>query len=235
MTTRMTTWHLHPLNARHGLTPVLSEIRATARQAVALASAHAAIPDFDLVIRARLDGAAPEWGIDSRATSPGVIEMTLSPQRFDEAATIRALVRHMYQLIRMDGPGQSRGLGDALVGEGLAAHFIAQVLGGRPDAWDATAPSSGLARRAMNEWSRLGWDRGEWFLGRGKLRKWSGYGLGHRLIAEHLAQNPGDDTVALVTAPADAFRAAIRALAKSDGEPVEDEVADQAGEAAQNS
>lgn len=46
----MTIWHLHLLNARHQLTRILPEIRATARQAVALVSAHAARPRFELVI-----------------------------------------------------------------------------------------------------------------------------------------------------------------------------------------
>ena len=220
----MTIWHLHNLNARHALTPVLPEIRAAARQAVALAGALADIPDFDLVVRARPDGGAPEWGIDSGCAAPGVIEMAISPARFDDAAMVRALVRHMYQLIRQDGAAaRGRGLGEALVGEGLAAHFTQQALGGRPDPWDAAVPSSGLARRAMHEWSRLGWDRDEWFLGRGKMRKWSGYGLGQRLVAEHLAQNPGEDAVTLARLPADAFRAAIRALAKADGDAPEDD------------
>ncbi|WP_299910873.1 hypothetical protein [uncultured Paracoccus sp.] len=47
----MTIWHLHLLNARHQLTRILPEIRATARQAVALVSAHAGLPRFDLVVR----------------------------------------------------------------------------------------------------------------------------------------------------------------------------------------
>lgn len=122
----------------------------------------------------------------------------------------------MHRLIRLDGPGAGKSLGDALVGEGLAGHFVLQVLGGRPDPWDAVRPSPGLTRRAMNEWSRLGFDHGEWFMGRGKLRKGSGHGLGHRLIAEYLSQRPDQDAVTLAHARADGFRETMRQLAKAD-------------------
>lgn len=54
----MTLWTLHLLNTRHALTPVLSEIRQAGRDAVARASDHADLPDFDLVVRAQTDRSA---------------------------------------------------------------------------------------------------------------------------------------------------------------------------------
>lgn len=216
----MTIWHIHLLNARHQLTRILPDLRATARQAVALVSAHADLPRFDLVIRSGTD-IIPEWGMGGHAPAPGIIEVTLNPDRFDPAPLTRTLVHEMHHLIRWDGPGYGKSLGDALVSEGLAGHFVLQVLGGKPDPWDATTPSSGVARRAMNEWSRLQYDHAEWFFGKGKIRKWSGYGLGHRLVAEHLSHNPDADAVTLAHTRADSFREAMRRLAKADGEPEE--------------
>lgn len=219
----MTVWSLHFLNARHQLTPIMSEARAAAHEAVALGSAHVDLPRFDLVLRAGSE-VVPEWGIGGEAPAPGVIEITVNTARlFDPALLIRSIVHQMHHLIRWAGPGYGKSLGEGLVSEGLAGHFVLQVLGGKPDPWDATAPSAGAARRAMSEWSRLGYDHGEWFLGKGKIRKWSGHGLGHRLIAEHLAQNPEEDAITLASRRADAFREAMRRLAKADGEPADEE------------
>ncbi|WP_157994783.1 DUF2268 domain-containing putative Zn-dependent protease [Paracoccus tegillarcae] len=213
----MTIWHLHLLNSRHQLTAILPDIRAAARQAVALAGAQADVPDFDLVLRGQPGGGIADWGVGGHAQAPALIEITLNPARFDPDLLIRTLVHEMHHLIRWDGPGYGKSLGEALVSEGLAGHFVLQVLGGKPDPRDATTPSAGTARRAMSEWSRLSYDHAEWFFGRGKIRKWSGYGLGHRLIAEHLEQHPGGDAVSLAMTRADAFREAMRRLAKVDG------------------
>ena len=171
-------------------------------------------------------GGIPDWGVGGYAPAPGLIEVTLNPDRFDAALLLRTLVHEMHHLIRWDGPGYGRSLGEALVSEGLAGHFVLQVLGGKPDPWDAVTPAAGVARQAMNEWARLNHDHARWFLGKGDLRKWTGYGLGHRLIAEHLAQAQGDDAVTLSTTRADAFRPAMRRLVGTDGQSPEDEIAE---------
>lgn len=218
----MTIWNIHFLNSRHALTRDMSEIRVATRQAIAEVETHTDLPRFDLVIRGQAGGGIPDWGVGGHAPAPGLIEITLNPDRFDPDLLIRTLVHEMHHLIRWDGPGYGKSLGEALVSEGLAGHFVLQVLRGKPDPWDSITPSAGLARRAMAEWSRLHYDHAEWFFGKGKVRKWTGYGLGHRLVAEHLAQNDGADAVSLALTRADVFREAMRRLSKTDGEP-EDE------------
>jgi uncharacterized protein YjaZ len=212
----MTVWNIHFLNARDDLTGVLPEIRAAARDAVAQVADHAELPRFDLVLRAQVEGVIPDWGLRGAAPAPGVIEIVLTPARFDPDLMVRTLVREFHHLIRRDGPNPGRSLGDALVGAGLAGHFVLQVLGGKPDPWDATAPASGLARRAIKEWSRLDFSHDDWFLGKGDIRKWSGYGLGHKLVAEFMTRNPGENAVTLAHRKADDFRAIVRQMV--DGE-----------------
>lgn len=229
----MTTWILHPLNARHGLTPVMAEIRAAAREAVALAGTHADLPDFDLVVRAEPGGGVPKWGVGGRSLAAGLIEIMLDPARFDPQLLIRTLVHEFHHLIRWEGPGYGRSLGEALVSEGMAGHFVLQVLGGKPDPWDATVPASGVARMAMNEWARRDYDHARWFFGKGDLKNGTGYGLGHRIVAEHMAQNPGHDAVSLAWVPADAFRASLRQIVGADKEAAGDETGDDAAMSAQ--
>ncbi|WP_090522112.1 DUF2268 domain-containing putative Zn-dependent protease [Paracoccus isoporae] len=218
--------NLHFLNARLDLTLIMSDIRAAVREAVDIAAEHADLPDFDVVIRSG-ERVITGWGVAGYAPAPGEVQITIDPPRFDAAALQRTLIHEIHHVIRWDGPGYGSSLGEALVTEGLAGHFVRQVLGGKPDPWDAVTPAPGLTRRAMNEWSQLGYDHAAWFLGGSKtIRRWTGYGLGHRLLAAFLERNPDEDAVTLATMPADHFRATMRMLAKSDGETVRAEAED---------
>lgn len=219
----MSMWHLHLLNARSGLTRIMSDIRAAARQAVAQVQLHADLPDFDLVVKPVPGGGIPKWGVSGHAPAPGLIEITQDPDRFAPDLFIRTLVHEAHHLIRWEGPGYGRSLGEGLVSEGLAGHFTVQVLGGPPDPWDATIPASGVARMAMNEWARRDYDHARWFFGKGDLKNGTGYGLGHRLVAAHLEMNPGQDAVTLAAERADSFRAALRRLVNADGQVTEEE------------
>lgn len=209
-------WNLHHLNARLSLTPILPEIRAAAREAVARASDVAALPDFDLIVRGQAGAGIAEWGVGGCAPMAGVIEVTIDPARFVSDRFIRTLVHELHHVIRWDGPGYGHSLGEALVSEGLAGHFVLQVLGGPPDPWDATVPSASVTRQAMNEWSRRDHDHAAWFFGKGVMRRWAGYGLGHRLVAGHLERHSGATPVTLAEAPADRFREDMRRLVQAE-------------------
>lgn len=209
----MTVWQLHMLNARGTLTPIMAEIRAHAREVVELVSQRLDLPRFDLVVR-RGDAVIPEWGIAGQAPALGVIELVLDPDRVEAPHFRRMLVRQMVHLLRWEIAPPDRSLGEALVTAGLAGHLVTELLGG-VDPWDQVRPGTGMLKQAAALWARRDQDPGEWFQGRGRMRKWSGYGLGYRIVAEHLAE--GGDAAALVHAPADAFRAALRRLMAMEG------------------
>jgi uncharacterized protein YjaZ len=213
----MTFWTVHLLNARHDLTRILSEVRQASREAVARASDHAELPDFDLVVRAHQDR-SPEGTVQGHCPAPGIVEIVVTPDRFDPVQFSRALIRQIAHLIRQEGPGYGRSLGEVLVSEGLAGHFVLQVMGGQPDGLDTVRPAQGAMRQAMNEWARRDYDHGRWFGGKGDLRKGTGHGLGHRLIAEHLAERTGDSAATLAMAPADPFRQILRRIAAAEGQ-----------------
>ncbi|CAM3452341.1 DUF2268 domain-containing protein [Paracoccus nototheniae] len=232
----MTIWHIHFLNARNDLTGVMAEIRAIARQTVGMVEARhdlarLDLPRFDLLVRA-VPGIDPDCGIQGQTPAPGVIELHLDPARVTADALCRTLLRQMHHLIRQDGPGRSMGgsLGEALVAEGLAGHFVQQMLGGAPDLRDQTRPGAGSLRQAANLWARRDASFDEWFLGRGKIRKGTGYGIGYRLVSEHLDQNVEEDALTLAQTPADSFRPAMRRLLAIEGiELPEDETETETG------
>ncbi len=211
----MALWNLHLLNSRQALTGIMAEIRATSREAVTRAGDHADLPDFDLVVQAV--SAANLADPPSQIPVPGLIWVPLNPGRFDRDRYLRRLLHEIALLIRSDGPGYGRSLGEALVSEGLAGHFVRQVLSRPPETWETGAPSASVLRRAMNEWARLDYDHEAWFRGRGDLRKGTGYGLGNRLVAEHLARHENETPASLLLEQADAFRSSLRLLAAADG------------------
>lgn len=215
----LTIWNIHLLNARQKLTRIMPELRTTIREAVALASERASLPDFDVVIRPEPGGGIPAWGVGGYAPTPGLIEITLDPARFEPPFLTRTLIHEMHHLIRWDGPGYGRSLGEALISEGLAGHFVLQVLGGKPDPWDSTPVAEGVAKQAMNEWARLDYDHARWFSGAGDLRKWTGYGLGHRLVGNFLTENPDQDAVTLAGVKAEEFRSVLRQMTRTKDEP----------------
>lgn len=225
----MTVCNIHLLNARHNLTRIMPELRATLRSAVALASEHIVVPDFDVVVRAETGGGLPTWGVKGRSSGPGLIEITLDPDRFAEPFLSRTMVREIHHLVRWDGPGYGRSLGEALISEGLAGHFVLHLLDGKPDPWDVVTPAEGAAKQAMNEWARLDYDHNRWFFGAGDLRKWTGYGLGYRLVGEYLAENQNRDPASLTYLKADEFRPILRRLVKSKDDAAEPEQISDAG------
>lgn len=226
----MSFWQIHPLNARHGLTAILSDLRAATREAVAMASAHTPLPAFDLVIHGQQAGGIAELAITARTPAPGLIEITLDPAHWDAAAFTRSLTRQFHHLLRQDATGRPRGLGEALVAEGLAGHFVTEVLGGPPDPWDAVTPSAAALRRAISDWARPGYDHEAWFMGRGDLRRWTGFGLGHRLVSAYLDRHPDASAVTLIPIRADEFRPILRSLIQSSGEDTGDDAAEDAAD-----
>lgn len=221
----MTLWTLHILNCRHDLTGVLAEIRQASRDAVSRVLDRTPLPDFDLVVRSGRDRSA-EGAILGRCPAPGVIEMVVTPERFASAAFARVLVRQAAHLVRSEGAGRDASLGEALVRAGLAGHLCADVLGGGPDACDTVRFTPAVARQAMTEWARPGHDHACWFEGKGDLRRNTGIGLGYRVVENHLAQQPGDSAAAILAAPLEPFRQALRRLAA--GAPDEADAASEA-------
>ena len=217
----MTIWHIHMLNARNALTPIMAEARAAARRAVALAETHFDLPRFDLVLRAA-DRPIADGGLLARPPERGVIDITLSPDRVTAPVLNRALMRELHHVARHEGAGYGRSLGEVLVSEGLAAHFAARVLALPPDPREAARPAGGSLKQVSNLWSRHDFGFEEWFLGRGRIRKGTGYAIGHRLVGQWLGDEGPADPAAMLALRADALRPALRRLMAAEGVEEED-------------
>jgi uncharacterized protein YjaZ len=153
-----------------------------------------------------------EDGIDGYS-QPGTIFLTVDPgnpkfRESQEVTLARAFLHELHHVVRWDGPGYGLCLGEALVSEGLAGHFVQEVLGGKPEPWEALPDAlvDPHRRSADDEWDNALYDHGAWFFGTGALPRWLGYSLGFGIVARYLRTHPGLTAASVAHAPAGAFR-----------------------------
>ena len=212
------TWTLHWLQAAGTLAPWRARIRTEIEAAFAACARLVRPPRVDIVIHQ-----IPHWPIPERGfggSSPSATTLFLA---FDTAnplmearlvGGLRRIVLHeAHHCLRHAGPGYGATLGEVLVSEGLADHFVLQALGGGPEPWCVAIDEAGLrgvqAMAAPVLW-QPGYDHRAWFFGRRDgIPAWAGYSLGFRLVGDYLARGPEGGPAAMVRTPADHLLRAV--------------------------
>lgn len=209
----MTAPMLHILNARGQLGAHLGWLEPAVREVVARARGVCAIGPLDIVLQTGR-WVIPEKGHVGTSPRPGLIYLTVDPDNpafpANENASFERMVAHeLHHAARWDGPGYGRSLGEALVSEGLAGHFVLELFGGPPEPWetalDAEAQRAHCAEIAAL-WDGTDHDHGAWFFGRGSKPRWLGYAFGFGLVGRYLAEHPRSRPSTLARADAAAFR-----------------------------
>lgn len=207
----MSDLRLHFLDAREQICEHKSWI------ANALKSVHSTVDhihktgSLDVVIRADCR-VIPEKGHVGHAVGPGVIFITVDPenaalQANEQESFERMFAHELHHAIRWDGPGYGNTLGEALISEGLAGHFVLEVFGGEPELWeqlalDVLAPHRAEAR---HDWHVPRYDHAAWFFGTGDKPRWLGYSLGFDIVGHYLKMNPEETASSLAHAKAGDF------------------------------
>ena len=213
----MTEWRLHWLEAEGDLGPwrrqITDEIDAT----------HAAVsrlvtpPRLDVLVQ-RLPGMViTEIGLVGHAYRHSLFAPQCDPDNETFASSIsdgtlrRQVAHEVHHCLRMGGPGYGRKLGEALVSEGLAGHFVKQLFDNPPEPWECALNPERLhahfpVRSALNA---TDYDHAAWFFGAGGHRpRWTGYTLGYALVEKWIEVTSGVDADAMVNVQADVVIAA---------------------------
>jgi len=213
----LTEWQLHWLEAEGDLHPwrrqIIDEIDAT-RAAV---SRLLPPPRLDVLIQ-RLPGMViREIGMVGHAYRRSLFALTCDPDNENFArclsdGTLRRQVAHeVHHCLRMGGPGYGRKLGEALVSEGLAGHFVRQLFSNPPEPWECALNRESLhahfpERTALDA---TDYDHAAWFFGSsGNRPRWTGYTLGYTLVEKWLEVTSGVGADAIVNVPANVVLAA---------------------------
>ncbi len=221
------TWTLHWLQAAGSLAPWRARIRAEIDAAFTACARVVVPPRVDIVIHQIPHWPVPELGFGGTAPSRSTMFLGFDTSHAAMEAQLvgglrRVVLHEAHHCLRQAGPGYGTTLAEAMVSEGLADHFVLEILGGAPDRWDVALDNAAL-RAAAARVTPVLWDAdielNRWFRGdEREILPWSGYSLGFRLIERYLAQHPEQRASRLVTIPAAAVvDAAWPTLAGSDG------------------
>jgi Predicted Zn-dependent protease (DUF2268) len=217
----MGTWSIHLLNARGKLDAHAGHVtKALARAEADIR--HVRHPAMvDIIVRAAERPQPPEFAVSGWSLSRGKIELELDIHNTNLGAVLEPVLRktvfhEFHHVLRWDGPGYGETLGEALVSEGLAQHFIHQLEAYGPEPWEIAVPRSSLAQYAPKadvSYDDSGYSHSKWFFGTGDLPNWLGYSLGHRLVGDYLRANPEASPLSLAFEPAPSFRPYLAGIA----------------------
>lgn len=203
----MSDWRLHWLEAAGPLSPWREVLTAEVLTGCKAADRRATLPAVDILVQNVPRSGIPELGMGANAYRPSCFSLSLDPQnpRFAdslaEGAVQRLVVHELHHCLRMAAIGWNHTLGDALVSEGLAGHFVHECLETPPELWETALGAEALAAwtgRAQGEAEVLHYDHAAWFYGGASPYRrddaapprWAGYAIGFDLVGRYLRLHP---------------------------------------------
>lgn len=203
----MRDWRLHWLEAAGPLARWRDVLTAEIHAGCEAAGRRATLPAMDIIVQNVPRSGIPELGIGAHAHRPNCFSLTLDPQnpRFAdslaEGAVQRLVVHELHHCLRFGAIGWNHTLGDALVSEGLAGHFVHECLETPPELWETALDAAALAEwseRARGEAGALRYDHAGWFYGStapyrrddAAPPRWAGYAIGFELVGRYLQRHP---------------------------------------------
>ncbi|MEL6572188.1 MAG: DUF2268 domain-containing putative Zn-dependent protease [Pseudomonadota bacterium] len=207
-------YHLHIMLATGRLLPLSDAINTSVTRVAAAIDQVTALPAIDVIVADNPTHTIPDEGIGGFCGSADLISLALDPEHAhldfsDRGAFDRTIAHETHHALRWAGVGYGKTLGGALVSEGLAGHFVHQVLGTRPEAWESAVPAAELPKleaEAIKAWDDPNYDHAAWFFGTSDLAHWGGYSLGFSIVGRYLAAHPDQTPASLSGASADIFR-----------------------------
>ena len=213
-------WAIHWLSARHDVTPYAAAVEAAVADVRQRAASIVTLPPLDLVVAAVPGRAIPEIGHVGHSFYPGAIFLTLDPENPALADNLgeplaRMIAHELHHALRWDAIGYGTTLGEALVSEGLAGHFVAQLFASRPELWECALDEATLATMATEAQGALEaprYNHNAWFFGAGRYPRWAGYALGYAVVGAWLAAEPGRTAAGAIDVPATEITPGLAAL-----------------------
>lgn len=191
----MPEWSLHWLEAEGSLEPWRDVIDAEIAATYELVAGFVKPPRLDILVQ-RLSGwVIPEIGMVGHAYRPSLFALTLDPDNANFArcvgdGTLRRQVAHeVHHCLRLAAIGWGRSLGDALINEGLAGHFVRHLFASPPEPWERVVDTDVASSffPGAGELASTTYDHDAWFFGTGgPLPRWIGYTLGYTIVGRWL-------------------------------------------------
>ena len=215
-------WTIHWLEAAGTLqrwkSRTAAEIEATQR----IVSTLVAPPRLDILVERGAGAVIAEIGMVGQSYRATLFSLTVDPDNPNFASsladgTLRRQVAHeVHHCLRYAGPGYGASLGQALVSEGLAGHFVRRLFQTPPEPWERAVEAK-VAWGFLPDAETLAsfsYNHRSWFFGAGgHYPRWLGYTLGYMIVGRWLDTMPEVDGPTLVGVSA----AKVLAAARRDG------------------
>lgn len=214
-------WTVHLLDARGEVRPYADAVDDAVADVRARAGATVALPPLDLVVGAASGRGIQEIGHVGYTPRAGLIHLMLDPDNANLPRNLglplaRTIAHELHHALRWERGGYGATLGAALVSEGLAGRFVAELYGSPPELWEAALGPVALraaAADALGEIHAPRYDHAAWFFGGGAQPRWAGYTLGFALVGRWLAAAPGRTAAGAAGTPADDILPELTAMA----------------------
>ena len=185
---------LHVLNADGRLSEIESAVKAAFAQALPRIQALLPIDGVDVLLCSEPRSTVPELGLGGYSPSGSRCFIFVDPAHptLRDSLPMRFtsfLAHELHHCLRWRGPGYGSSLAEALITEGLACHFEAEVAHGPLPLYATSLPANEMATlRAMAQAEAASdkYDHNRWFFGAGDLPRWAGYALGASIIGEYM-------------------------------------------------
>ena len=207
---------LHILNADGKLSPWIERIKVAFAATSTLVEARLPVGPVDVVVYNDAEYVVPELGMSGFCTSPRRMYLPLDIEHPDLPAHFEGVFQgffahELHHCARRAVPGFADTLAQALVSEGLACCFEAELPGGRVPMYATRVSGQGLqaARAKANPELHAplpGW--GAWFFGESEpdIPRHAGYSLGYELVSQWLRKH-GQTAAEAYAQPASQFLA----------------------------
>lgn len=187
--------NLHLLNATNRLSTLEKRIVVEFNNAVNQVKYLMPVNHVDVVIRASSQ-VIPETGIAGYCPQDDLVYVSIDPnntnllKKFSEEFTA-TLAHELHHSIRWKEVGYGTTLGEALVSEGLACCFEAELRTLAPPLYAIAVNQDELPqiwKRARNELSSDTYDHFAWFLGKPSrsIPRYAGYSLGYQIVLDYI-------------------------------------------------
>ncbi|NKB83366.1 DUF2268 domain-containing protein [Ochrobactrum grignonense] len=169
-------WFLHWLTASGGLEEFQEHISIEIAEAFRTLEHFVLPPKFDTLLDRSIH-VIPEIGILGRAHNSMLFSLNFDPENPNFKPSLidgtlqRQLLHETHHCMRMAGPGYGWTLGEALVSEGLAGHFVQYLMNTPSELWESAVNIDVLNahRPSVAELQSTDYNHAEWFFGRGRF------------------------------------------------------------------
>ena len=202
----------HFLDAGGQLTPWLPRARELLSSVESDVARLLHAGQIDVVTYAS-DEVIPELGVNGFAEGRHLLHLKLNPKNANfvkhfETATPALFAHEVHHCMREGSVGYGATLRSALISEGLACHFEAEVTGRTPFYATALSPAQvdAMLQRMLPQLDAAWYNHAAWFFGspREEIPRNCGYSVGFSLVGNYLTRN-GLKASGSVEVPAAAF------------------------------